>query len=473
MQISVNDRLNIGGEYCTVRFIGSLPAWPNNVAYGLEWDNVERGKHNGSLNGVRYFETSNGENAGSFMKDDKLTKHELERFSFEEALLMRYGDTSSTDIDYKSGFKETKSYGFEHLNQLNSDLGKLGSIILSRNNISRAFKATYTDREGSLLNDSNHSLQYLDLSFNLFSDINEIYHILAKFPAVKTLILSGNHFQNQTSELEGLSKFPSVEVLSLACCKINNSSFESIVKAFPGLKVLDVSSNLLSQLAQVGSTLEEINLSDNRFTELPTVLSEESALTYFDISENKISSIAGPWSNTRLKTFSIGRNSITNWEEVDNSQEDFYSIIARVKSVKCVDGTNITEDIRNEAELYFISSVLSSHVNYNVQGQEWKRLTQKHKIDTHIKTAIVDIGFLSKELIEIPIIYNCNETKMKMLKSFTVRYLKTLLRHKFNLQGEFTLQYSVMDNIKHDFTNEFSPISMYNIEESTIFIDTG
>lgn len=57
MELEIGDRLSYNGELCTVRFIGDIPAWPNDVALGVEWDNLEKGKHDGSYKGIRYFES--------------------------------------------------------------------------------------------------------------------------------------------------------------------------------------------------------------------------------------------------------------------------------------------------------------------------------------------------------------------------------------------------------------------------------
>ena len=50
----VNQRLQIGSERATVRYIGEV-AGQSGEWVGLEWDNAARGKHDGSTNGQRYF----------------------------------------------------------------------------------------------------------------------------------------------------------------------------------------------------------------------------------------------------------------------------------------------------------------------------------------------------------------------------------------------------------------------------------
>lgn len=51
----INQRLSFGGDLCTIRFIGDVQgtkgAW-----LGVEWDDPSRGKHDGSVKGVKYFQ---------------------------------------------------------------------------------------------------------------------------------------------------------------------------------------------------------------------------------------------------------------------------------------------------------------------------------------------------------------------------------------------------------------------------------
>ena len=53
--VNIGTRLSYNLDLCTVRFVGRIPPWPV-IAYGVEWDDPERCKHDGTLNGVRYFD---------------------------------------------------------------------------------------------------------------------------------------------------------------------------------------------------------------------------------------------------------------------------------------------------------------------------------------------------------------------------------------------------------------------------------
>lgn len=51
---SIDQRLHIGADRATVRYVGSIDGQSGDWV-GLEWDNAPRGKHDGSVNGRRYF----------------------------------------------------------------------------------------------------------------------------------------------------------------------------------------------------------------------------------------------------------------------------------------------------------------------------------------------------------------------------------------------------------------------------------
>ncbi len=53
----VGKRICYEGAYLgTVRFYGEVPPASGKYWYGVEWDDVSRGKHSGEHQGIRYFE---------------------------------------------------------------------------------------------------------------------------------------------------------------------------------------------------------------------------------------------------------------------------------------------------------------------------------------------------------------------------------------------------------------------------------
>lgn len=56
MQIShyIGQRLSFQRARCTVRFVGSIQGKAGEWL-GVEWDDLSKGKHDGSLDGIQYF----------------------------------------------------------------------------------------------------------------------------------------------------------------------------------------------------------------------------------------------------------------------------------------------------------------------------------------------------------------------------------------------------------------------------------
>ena len=51
----VGQRLSYSNDLCTVRYVGPVKGTAGDWL-GVEWDDAERGKHDGKHNGIRYFE---------------------------------------------------------------------------------------------------------------------------------------------------------------------------------------------------------------------------------------------------------------------------------------------------------------------------------------------------------------------------------------------------------------------------------
>lgn len=72
---------------------------------GIEWDDAFRGKHNGSLNNVCYFETAEGEKSGSFVPVTKFHPG----CELVKALLGRYSNFGEDAYDEEDMFVSTVS----------------------------------------------------------------------------------------------------------------------------------------------------------------------------------------------------------------------------------------------------------------------------------------------------------------------------------------------------------------------------
>lgn len=51
----INDRIECNGQFGSVKYIGPVDGY-SGTWLGIDWDDPDRGKHNGSVNGKQYFE---------------------------------------------------------------------------------------------------------------------------------------------------------------------------------------------------------------------------------------------------------------------------------------------------------------------------------------------------------------------------------------------------------------------------------
>ena len=96
----IGQRVELRGKQGSVRFLGKLqnnPKAGDSLWLGIEWDDKQGGKHNGTVDGVKYFEQefhrSSAEYASGEMKNCSFIRYgkiEIGGVSLSKALLQRY-----------------------------------------------------------------------------------------------------------------------------------------------------------------------------------------------------------------------------------------------------------------------------------------------------------------------------------------------------------------------------------------------
>lgn len=125
----IGRRVEVNGEYATVRFCGAVPPVAG-LWLGVEWDNPERGKHDGSHEGTMYFKCRHP-TGGSFVRPSKVNFGD----DFLTALKKRYvledgPDDDENSCSLKVGSKQVQTIGFEHITKKQSQLRALQDISL-------------------------------------------------------------------------------------------------------------------------------------------------------------------------------------------------------------------------------------------------------------------------------------------------------------------------------------------------------
>ena len=94
------DRLRVGGDAATVRYVGPVAGKGPDAWVGLEWDDEARGKHDGSVGGRRYFAVrSTAPASGSLVRAPALDAVAERGTCLATALAARYGGGGAGEND--------------------------------------------------------------------------------------------------------------------------------------------------------------------------------------------------------------------------------------------------------------------------------------------------------------------------------------------------------------------------------------
>ena len=147
-------------------------------------------------------------------------------------------------------------------------------------------KYCYHDNEDKQLFDELVNLTNLELSCNLFTDVNEICKIIDNIPSLTSLNINGNRF-SQFSQEQRTHNGIVLKVISSTM--MSTLMLEKLIKKFPNLKELYISGNNYSNAdienMNLNMPLTILDLSYNRLEHMP-ILPLKSAL---NLSHNYLS----------------------------------------------------------------------------------------------------------------------------------------------------------------------------------------
>ncbi|POS87866.1 hypothetical protein EPUL_000356, partial [Erysiphe pulchra] len=416
-------------EICTLRYIGEVNGYQGQW-FGVEWDDASRGKHDGSINGKRYFSCQSASStAGSFVRPSRPTDPER---SFIEAIYDKYAaeDTSLVSESSKKEItisgKVAQEIGFDKIREIQSRLYDLKIVILDSMRISTA------ERDHESIHETCPNIVELDLSRNLFRCFKEIFVICSKLPNIKKLRLNGNRI----SDIEVLSTEIASEqraswLSNITELELNDMliSWESIVglrSYFSNLTTLTASSNYLKSLScqLKDDGLVSLALENNEFESLEDLypLMKSKSLKTLLLKGNKINRVTCNLNSVidmkfgKVEYVDLSNNAINSWSFIDelpvvfpgltglrisnnplypnpllntsiqDSEENFMIIVGRIGTLKTLNFSKITSIERNNAEIYYLSkiaqelaevaenesdNVLSRHKRYEELCNEW------------------------------------------------------------------------------------------------------
>eukprot|EP00357_Protocruzia_adherens_P002993 CAMPEP_0114996870 /NCGR_PEP_ID=MMETSP0216-20121206/14572_1 /TAXON_ID=223996 /ORGANISM="Protocruzia adherens, Strain Boccale" /LENGTH=547 /DNA_ID=CAMNT_0002361165 /DNA_START=60 /DNA_END=1700 /DNA_ORIENTATION=- len=334
-------RVEAKGDFGTVRYYGPKKndqgqAEGEQMWVGVEWDSSERGKHQGTIDGVEYFKCLN-EGSGSLVKAEKVdfgidivtairekyqpniqeALQEIERMEREEL----YFETVQ-----KKEKKHVEFVGKQEVLENQSNLDKLFDVCLQESKIS---SLTSTEIEvGKLL--PRLRTMYLDL--NLIATWDEVIKMLEQALNIKTLTLTGNRLRTLTGPVLPLdvasNPFQNLRTLVLIGMKIDWTQVEFIAPFLGNLTELLLCKNLCSKLTDLKSvqshgadspifgSLKTLNLEENNIESWDEVLKlgHLAGLERLIVNNNHFTTINFPSNHfVGLSYFSIEENQIADW----------------------------------------------------------------------------------------------------------------------------------------------------------------
>ncbi|XP_067130971.1 tubulin-specific chaperone E [Centruroides vittatus] len=382
--ISLGSRIFCDGEYGTVLYVGKVGSF-HGIWLGIEWDNPERGKHDGSYNGVNYFKTRSLK-GGSFIRPEKAKIGRacpdgiLERYcSSNENVL----DENNLSIPQKYGKKRMIEFvGLEKITTKQSQLHQIETVDLS------SMLINGPGQPGALSN-LIPNVTNMILSQNLFTSWNMIADITIQLPHLTVLNISENKLLIPENPVELKTAFRTIKTLILNKMSYNWSQIMKCAVMWPDVEYLDLWSNRISDITEIPTDifiyLQSLNISDNpignweeinKFGKLPRLeklIADNSKLsgvtlpaisstteTLFSnlkclyLTNNKLSEwkdIAELHKLKNLEELKVKGNPVMSLETLETSHQ---FVIARLPSLKYLNGLTITKEDRRGAELDYL-----------------------------------------------------------------------------------------------------------------------
>ncbi|XP_057433128.1 tubulin-folding cofactor E [Lotus japonicus] len=395
-EFRVGQRVHASGDsrrIGTVKYVGPVEGY-SDIWVGVEWDNGE-GKHDGSINGVRYFHAKS-EKSASFVRAQNLNQG----ISLLEALETRYRSHSTKDEEDEMYVLSTSnkrvSVQFLGQNQIHDKLSRFEELTA----ISLSFMGISSPGDPCHINTTVPNIKALDLSGNLLSEWKDVGTICEQLPALGTLNLSYNLMTPYKSELPLLK---SIRVLVLNNTGVDWEQVELLRQPLMAIEELHIMGNNISRILPMTSSMVQgfdslrlLNLEDNCIAEWKEImkLSQLRCLEQLYLNKNCLSSLFYPDNYSlyesevkcckpfqNLRCLLLGDNNISDLASVDslNSFPNLVDIrlsgnpitdstrggiprfvlIARLAKIQILNGSEVTPRERKDSEIRYVRLVMS------------------------------------------------------------------------------------------------------------------
>ncbi|XP_072712479.1 tubulin-specific chaperone E isoform X1 [Ciconia boyciana] len=508
-------RVLCGTEYATVRYVGSVPPTAG-IWLGVEWDDPQRGKHDGTYEGTQYFKCRHPR-GGSFIRPNKANFG----VDFLTAVKDRYGLNDEQDIQHGTentfvfGKKSVEFVGMDSVAEQQSQLNQLVDISVRECAVSHAGQKEEISRTCA-------NIRHINLSKNLISSWETVTAIASQVQKLETLIISENKMKFPTTSTSVSSVFSKLRILALNQTEITWTEVLLCAPGWPALEELYLTSNNITVLERPDNVLQSLkllDLSDNQLLDgnQLRLIAHLPRLEQLILRNTGISSIHFPdvgfGCKTKmfpsLKHLAINDNKISQWSSINeldklpslrslqchnnpfmdtekNPETLRQLIIAKISQLEVLNKSEILPAERKGAELdyrkIFGNDWLAAGGNWNPE----KNKPSEEFLAAHprypslcLKYGVPEEGelkgrqplTLKNQLLTLTI--KCPEKpeqkplEKKLPESMTIQRVKGLLYRLLKIPGaELRLSYesSKLEGKEVELDNDLKPLQFYSIE---------
>ncbi|KAG9232921.1 tubulin-specific chaperone E [Amylocarpus encephaloides] len=417
----VGQRVSFSNSSGTIRYIGLVEGFVKEERLGIEWDNPNRGKHDGQFKGKRYFACLSGSaTGGSFLRISAIKDPDQ---SFVEAVYQKYAppEPEVQPSEHVISGKVAEEIGFDKIRKQQAQLHKLTIVLVD------GFRINSAESEDHTIRETCPRIVELDLSRNTLEDFEVVVQICGELDNLNSLRLNNNKFSRYKNGLQIRKEFDSINQLELKEMYVPFSEIVRIASEFSSLRELDASINAFTSIPcpLKMDELTSLTLEFNKFTSLTQLsqLASLGALQTLKLKGNQIYKIIttavvnAESASTKLKTaptFSktvkfvdLSHNKIDSWDFIDGLADVFPGLtalrlsenpihkrtaekqlpatiddpsmvtIARLSALKTLDYREISPEYRTDAEGFYLS--LIGKAIAEAPESEESKVVAKHK----------------------------------------------------------------------------------------------
>ncbi|XP_037047366.1 tubulin-specific chaperone E [Bradysia coprophila] len=503
----LNCRVRVGNDVGTIKFIGELKHH-SGLWYGIEWDDPNRGKHNGCVDGIQYF-SCDEPLAGSMIRPEKVRRFETVRDAIENRYILTpiEDDLNFDDFQMVIGAPLMEFVGVEKTWKKQSDMKALTHVVLPDSNVNAPGDLTPLKNLSELVLSASliwnwqtvgdivkqiPSLNVLDLSKNRIKQPTsaEISELQPIFVFLKSLHLQNCKMKSWTDVLYVAQLWPFIDNLSLHGNEIVRLVEPDLTNIFKNLQSLDLSNNKISnfnEIVKLGKieTLRCLNVAGNgiKRIELPECRPDQQLSIFVNLVELILRD--NPIEDKSFAFNELDKLPMLNNLSMSRKGADFKDMFsdgaARISRLKTLNNIRISDVDRRGAEydllkMYGPKMLLAKDelakenlfrecralsVIFKKYGSPDELLTPAPKVSNVINIEIQTIPFTKT-------------VKKRLPRKITVQALQGIISKLFNPRGSEQPKLSYLDQKNPDIRVELDKVSKsldyYSIQDGDVIL---